>query len=122
MGAETCQVGNFGPLLGTVDDPIGGALAHIEFSLNPRQEHAVRKALRIQSPILYSDADGVATEREIAPKAVWLHPRSVIILIDAFCHLREEDRTFRNDLILEAINVQSGEEITDLGKYLWPGD
>lgn len=54
--------------------------------------------------IRYRDSSGQVTERRISDLA-----RESAIKIDAFCHLREERRSFNLDRIVHAVNPDSGE-------------
>lgn len=76
----------------------------------------VTDALRFR--IEYCDADGVVTEREIAPIAIKLRANEPAVRIDAHCFLRNEGRTFHSARILSAVNLQTGRPIRDLGQYL----
>lgn len=68
--------------------------------------------------IEYSDRDGVVTEREITPKSIHLQPGEPAVHIVAYCHLRNEERTFHSDRILGAFNLKTRRHISNLGQYL----
>lgn len=65
--------------------------------------------------IAYADEDGEITEREI-----YVHShgrRSGQMYYFCWCFLREEERTFRGDRIMKAVNLDTGREIKDLAAY-----
>lgn len=59
--------------------------------------------------IKYEDSDGIISERLISD--IVPEPPAAIT---AFCHLRQQERTFAIKGILSAINPDSGEEVKDL--------
>lgn len=63
--------------------------------------------------ITYCDRDGVITKRKIANLTT---DNDVDPLIRAFCQLRDEPRSFRNSNIIECIDLETGEIISDLGR------
>ncbi len=69
--------------------------------------------------IEYVDSDGVITERVIEPLNIYRIAGKTTIYIDAFCTLRNAMRSFRNDRILAARDMQTNQEIANLGRYLW---
>lgn len=69
--------------------------------------------------IEYVDSDGVITERVIEPLNIYRIGGKTTIYIDAFCTLRNAMRSFRNDRILAARDMQTNQEIANLGRYLW---
>lgn len=68
--------------------------------------------------IEYADENGEVSEREIEPESIHLIRNSPTVYIRAFCHLRNDQRTFRNDRVLAARNLRTGRQIGDLGQYL----
>lgn len=73
----------------------------------------------IQFMIEYVDRDGVITERVIEPLNIYRIAGKATIYIDAFCTVRNAMRSFRNDRILSARDMQNNQEIANLGRYLW---
>nr|WP_295947700.1 WYL domain-containing protein [uncultured Bartonella sp.] len=69
--------------------------------------------------IEYVDRDGVITERVIEPLNIYRIAGKATIYIDAFCTVRNAMRSFRNDRILSARDMQNNQEIANLGRYLW---
>lgn len=68
--------------------------------------------------IEYADGNGEVTEREITPISIHLIRGSPDLYIKAFCHRRQEERTFRSDRIVSARNLKTNRRIGDLGQYL----
>lgn len=66
--------------------------------------------------ITYHDDDGVVTEREIYIHSYGRrHGRMYYFCWD---FLRDDERTFRGDRIMKAINLDTGREIKDIAAYL----
>lgn len=63
--------------------------------------------------IEYCDAEGEITKRNITP--LWDMPNTAF---RAWCHLRADERTFRNERILRCIQLNTKIEIIDLKGYL----
>ncbi|MAY63971.1 MAG: hypothetical protein CML29_17345 [Rhizobiales bacterium] len=61
--------------------------------------------------IIYEDADRVFTARRIEVFGIYGAPDQSYI--DAYCHLRRGDRTFRSDRILDMADAVTGELIRD---------
>jgi len=78
--------------------------------------HRISKRMKFE--IEYYNADGEVSERIIIPSSV-RKKQSSIYLIWAYCEMRKESRTFRNDRILKCIEVESKKKIKNLGKYLY---
>lgn len=64
----------------------------------------------------YADADGVVTEREIEILSAELSDNA--LYINAFCHLRHSERTFRVDRILSARKQRGAPQIADIEAYI----
>lgn len=66
--------------------------------------------LPMELEIQYRDFHGEPTEREITLEEVRLTESGVYL--EAFCHLRDEERTFKLSRVVgEAVNVKTGELI-----------
>lgn len=63
--------------------------------------------------IEYCDAEGEITLRQITP--LWNMPNTAF---RAWCHLRDAERTFRNERILTCIDLESDREIKNLKEYI----
>lgn len=63
--------------------------------------------------IEYCDAEGEITKRHITP--LWDMDRTAF---RAWCYLRHDERTFRNERILRCVDLTTEKEIIDLKKYL----
>lgn len=62
--------------------------------------------------LLYADADGVITRRDVTVMAVEIHPETrVVMMFEGWCHLRRDRRRFRPDRILEMRDVSTGREL-----------
>lgn len=59
--------------------------------------------------IEYCDSNGELTKRDITP----LYNMNDTAF-RAWCHLRDEERTFRNERILHCMNLRTNQEIIDL--------
>ena len=68
--------------------------------------------------IEYADKDGVITERAIRPVSFHLTPKRKEVYIRAFCERSREERTFRSDRILSAVNLETSKPIRNVGGYL----
>lgn len=66
--------------------------------------------------IEYADVDGVVTSREIGIKNVL--GMGDHIYVEAFCHLRGDDRTFRADRILSMADGDTGVVVPDIDAVL----
>jgi proteasome accessory factor C len=65
--------------------------------LPPALEEALRSSRKLY--LKYVDERGTRSERWISPIRVTAH--NEYVLLRAFCHLREQERTFRLDRVLE---------------------
>jgi hypothetical protein len=64
----------------------------------------------------YKSVDGSETHRTVDVKRVY--PAKKIYFFDAFCKLRNSNRTFRTDRVLRCVDALTGEIIQDLNQYL----
>ena len=62
--------------------------------------------------IEYADINGELTEREVTVE------RTSKSYVKGFCHLRGEERTFRGDRIIRAINCETNRPVQDIHRYL----
>jgi hypothetical protein len=75
-----------------------------------RLEALIERMLGETYSITYRDADGNYTDRDITVNDISHYGRAVYI--DAYCHLREDDREFKISRILGSlINTRTGEGI-----------
>ncbi|WEQ56466.1 hypothetical protein LV564_05105 [Komagataeibacter nataicola] len=81
-----------------------------------------KDSVRIPLHISYLGGSGIPTDRNIDVLSYTLGwtPKHVVVplYLTAFCHLRNTQRTFRADRILDAYDPETGEEIQDLCAYL----
>lgn len=68
--------------------------------------------------IEYADRNGVMTERTIIPTGIQIIPKQSDIIIKAHCNLRDNERSFYSQRILQAKNLLTQRPIKDLGSYL----
>jgi DNA polymerase-3 subunit epsilon len=68
-----------------------------DFPLPPALDEAFRQNRKLF--IRYEDAFGESTERWVSPRAVFMQRE--IIYLNAYCHLRNEERRFRLDRVIE---------------------
>ncbi len=66
--------------------------------------------------IVYKDENGTTTRRDI--RVINYSESNSNGLIMAYCHLRNDIRTFREDRVAECFDLQTGEVISDLSNYL----
>ncbi|MDQ6693921.1 MAG: exonuclease domain-containing protein, partial [Chloroflexota bacterium] len=71
--------------------------------LPPLIEQAVRAQAALK--IRYKGSDGEHTERVVEPRKVTLSPSATYLV--AFCHLKNEERTFRLDRIVDLRIIES---------------
>lgn len=71
---------------------------------------------RRQFRIEYADVDGVVTERDIFVHN-WKDQGSYQLL-DCWCYLRDERRSFRTDRMLSIVNLATNRPIKDIVRYL----
>lgn len=84
--------------------------------LTPKRQGLDNYHEKIPEPaffIEYCDAEGEITKRQITP--LWDMDRTAF---RAWCYLRHDERTFRNERILRCIDLTSEKEIIDLKEYL----
>ncbi len=82
--------------------------------------------IRIASPdidifIHFKDTQGEITKRGVTVKRVWavsLRNTIVVLSIEGFCHLRQDQRDFNIQRIMEAFEWEGGPEIWDLAGWL----
>lgn len=81
-----------------------------------------KDSIRIPLHISYLGGSGTPTDRNIDVLSYTLGwtPTHVVVplYLTAFCHLRNAQRMFRADRILDAYDPETGEEIQDLRTYL----
>jgi|GEM_PF-4975462 len=90
---------------------------------NPRfatWEEAMNRRVtdRLRFAIEYADTDGIVTERVIVPHMIRLTAHEPEVLIEAWCELRREERSFRSERILKTTNLQTDRPLKDLGQWL----
>jgi hypothetical protein len=64
----------------------------------------------------YIDGDGKSTKRDITVNSVEMYNGDGSL--GAYCHLRKGQRTFKMDRITECVDLETGEFIDDVYKYL----
>ncbi|WP_183059399.1 WYL domain-containing protein [Salmonella enterica] len=64
--------------------------------------------------ISYKAIDGTTTDRKIRVMSYHQPSRTIA----AWCHTRNAQRTFRVDRIISAVDINTGEEISDMDDYL----
>ena len=99
-------------LHGDDDRPEGSRFASWEEAFNRPAPAGLRYWIE------YADKDGVVTEREIEPKSIHLLPREPEIFLRAYCHLRREERTFHTSRVIQATNLKTGRQISNLAGHL----
>lgn len=77
---------------------------------------ATRPVTAMTFEVDYVDAQGVPTRRRIEVRS--LSEYDGRLYIDAWCHLRRDERSFRSDRIRTMINCQTGEIVTDPRQHL----
>ncbi|GBQ39036.1 WYL domain-containing protein [Komagataeibacter europaeus] len=95
---------------------------------NPRRRRAKQEisTVEIQKTriiIDYQDGAGDATQRTIVPQKLdfYVNKDDVVIITDihAYCELRKAPRQFKYSRIKGAADAETGEDIPNIGKYLW---
>ena len=98
-------------------DATGTVLRPQTYSSFKERIRSLGRATNITLQIEYRGSDGLRTRRKIDVK--FLYPtRGYPSHLLAYCHLREEDRTFNMPSIISANEYSSGEEISELGLWL----
>lgn len=67
--------------------------------------------------IEYGDAYGEISEREISVLAIAEEPITGLLYVNAYCHLRDDDRTFRVDRMLRVARLPSMQVIISLAAH-----
>lgn len=65
--------------------------------------------------VKYRDFHGTLTERNI--RFIAVNKETGVLMIEAFCELKKEERTFRADRIQECVNLSTGEMIENPVEY-----
>lgn len=71
-------------------------------------------SIKVTIKIKYEDGGGVVTERVVDVKK-YNHYQECFW---GFCHLRNENRTFRTDRVKEVVDVETGEIVSGLKRFL----
>lgn len=96
----------------------GSSLAGFEISTSTRVVDDDDPA-DFEFEIEYMGRDGNVTARKI--RDVFESPDGADTMLEAYCSLRCDKRTFRSSRILRCTNLQTGRNIKDLGTYLRKG-
>lgn len=72
----------------------------------------------IQIELQYQDFAGDCTRRVVSVQGFSRSRRGQSGCLEAFCHLRQEQRTFRFDRIRQAVDMETGEVLQDLEAFL----
>ena len=79
-------------------------------------DRAISGRRKMRFMIEYCDIFGVVTSRIIQPHAT--RQGENCVYIEAFCELREDNRTFLNERITKALDIQTGITVRNLAEYL----
>ncbi|WPP22414.1 WYL domain-containing protein [Komagataeibacter rhaeticus] len=95
---------------------------------NPRRRRAKQEITTVEIHrtriiIDYKDGAGEATQRTIVPQKLdfYVNKDNVVIITDihAYCELRRAPRQFKYSRIQGAADAETGEDIPNIGRYLW---
>ncbi len=78
------------------------------------------KILVFEAEIIYTDGNQKTTKRRITTKRFGPNPYGKLddFLVLAFCHLRQENRTFATSRMRQLVNISTGEVAGDISAYL----
>ncbi|MBL7237680.1 MAG: hypothetical protein JJK57_14105 [Komagataeibacter hansenii] len=88
-----------------------------------KQEITTVEIQKVRVIIDYQDGAGDTTQRTIKPQKLdfYVNKDNVVIITDihAYCELRKAPRQFKYSRIQGAADAETGEDIPNIGRYLW---